>query len=167
MRVELRVNGQDHVLDVEPRRLLVDALRDDLGLTGTNVGCGHGVCGTCTVLVDGVAVRSCLMLAVQAGGHEVSTVEGLADPDGDLHPLQRSFTENHALQCGFCTPGFLMLLAGAVAEHPRLDEDPDRLTAVLSSNLCRCTGYVGIRTAAREAAATLRCRREADGSDHT
>ena len=155
MRVALRVNGEDHEADVEPRRLLVDLLRDDLGLTGTTVGCGHGVCGSCTVLLDGTAVRSCLMLAVQADGHEVRTVEGLAGEDA-LHPLQQAFHENHALQCGFCTPGFLMLLAGELAADPELDTDPEHLTSVLSSNLCRCTGYVGIRAAAEQAAKVLR-----------
>lgn len=162
MRAELRVNGQDHVVDVEPRRLLVDVLRDELGLTGTTVGCGHGVCGSCTVLLDGTAVRSCLMLAVQADGHEVATVEGLTAPDGSLHPLQQAFHENHALQCGFCTPDFLMLLAGELAVDPDLDTDPEHLTSVLSSNLCRCTGYVGIRAAAEQAAKVLR---ERDGPD--
>jgi len=155
MRVALRVNGEDREADVEPRRLLVDLLRDDLGLTGTTVGCGHGVCGSCTVLLDGTAVRSCLVLAVQADGHEVSTVEGLASEDA-LHPLQQAFHENHALQCGFCTPGFLMVLAGELAADPDLDAGPERLTSVLSSNLCRCTGYVGIRAAAEQAAQVLR-----------
>ena len=158
MKTTLRVNGEEHVVDVEPRRLLVDVLRDDLGLTGTTVGCGHGVCGSCTVLLDGTAVRSCLMLAVQADGHEVATVEGLAEADGPLHPLQQAFHENHALQCGFCTPGFLMLLAGELEADPDLDSDPEHLTSVLASNLCRCTGYVGIRAAAEEAAKVLRER---------
>lgn len=156
MRVTLRVNGQPYELDVEPRRLLVDALRDDLRLTGTTVGCGHGVCGSCTVLVDREALRSCLMLAVQAQGTDITTVEGLASDDGALHPLQQAFTENHALQCGFCTPGFLMLLTGELAEQPDLDADPEELTSVLASNLCRCTGYVGIRQATKDAARILR-----------
>jgi carbon-monoxide dehydrogenase small subunit len=158
VKVELSVNGQPSALDVEPRRLLVDVLRDDLGLTGTNVGCGHGVCGSCTVLVNGQSVRSCLTLAVQCDGADVSTVEGLAPPDGPWHPLQQAFHDNHALQCGFCTPGFLMLLAGALAEDPDLDADPERLTATLASNLCRCTGYVQIRAAAEAAAVALRRR---------
>jgi carbon-monoxide dehydrogenase small subunit len=158
MRIRLQVDGVDHALDVEPRRLLVDVLRDDLGLTGTTVGCGHGVCGSCTVLVDGVARRSCLALAVQADGSEVRTVEGLAPADGPLHPVQQAFHENHALQCGFCTPGFVMLLTGALEADPDLDADEDALTALLSSNLCRCTGYVGIRAAAHQAAAVLRER---------
>lgn len=158
MRVRLQVDGVDHELDVEPRRLLVDVLRDDLGLTGTNVGCGHGVCGTCTVLVDGVAQRSCLALAVQADGCEVRTVEGLTPTDGPLHPVQQAFHDNHALQCGFCTPGFVMLLAGALEADPDLDADEEVLTALLSSNLCRCTGYVGIRAAAHQTAQVLRAR---------
>jgi carbon-monoxide dehydrogenase small subunit len=167
MRVELRVNGRDHQVDVEPRRLLADVLRDDLGLTGTTIGCGHGVCGSCTVLVDGQSRRSCLTLAVQCDGQEISTVEGLAAPGAPLHPLQQAFHEQHALQCGFCTPGFLMLLAGALAEDPDLDADPERLTAVLSSNLCRCTGYLGIQQAARSAAAVLREQRTTSGATST
>ncbi len=159
MKIILTVNGVDHELDVEPRTLLVDALRDQLGLTGTNVGCGHGACGSCTVLVDGDAVRSCLMLAVQGRGRTIETVEGLAGPDEPLHPVQQAFTDHHALQCGFCTPGFLMLIKGALDADPELDRDEERLTALLSSNLCRCTGYVGIRAAAVAAAQTLRERR--------
>jgi aerobic carbon-monoxide dehydrogenase small subunit len=158
MRVRLEVDGVGHDLDVEPRRLLVDVLRDDLGLTGTTVGCGQGVCGSCTVLVDGVAQRSCLRLAVQTDGCAVRTVEGLAAPDGELHPVQQAFHENHALQCGFCTPGFVMLLAGALEEDPDVVEDEEALTALLASNLCRCTGYVGIRAAAHAAAGVLRAR---------
>lgn len=153
--VRLRVNGTAHELTVEPRTSLADALREDLGLTGTRLGCEHGVCGSCTVLVDGTAVRSCLLLAVQCGGAEISTVEGLAD-GGRLHPLQEAFTAEHALQCGFCTPGFLMLLAGALAADPDLDRDEERLDEVLASNLCRCTGYVGIRRAATTAARRMR-----------
>lgn len=158
MRVRLVVNGTERELDVEPRRLLVDALRDDLRLTGTTVGCGQGVCGSCTVLVDGQPWRSCLTLAVQCDGREVSTVEGLAGEADGLHPLQQAFHDEHALQCGFCTPGFLMLLAGELAEDPDLDADPERLRSVLASNLCRCTGYVAIEAAARQAAAALRER---------
>ncbi|WP_433430937.1 (2Fe-2S)-binding protein [Nonomuraea sp. CA-141351] len=155
MNVELTVNGQTHPLDVEPRTSLADALRDRLGLTGTTLGCEHGVCGSCTVLVDGTAIRSCLSLAVQAEGADIRTVEGLADGDR-LHPLQEAFAAEHALQCGFCTPGFLMLLAGALAEEPDLGRDERRLDEVLASNLCRCTGYAGIRRAAVRAAARLR-----------
>ena len=158
MRIRLTVDGTEHDLDVEPRRLLVDVLRDDLGLTGTTVACGHGVCGSCTVLVNGVAQRSCLALAVQADGSSVRTVEGLAPADGPLHPVQQAFHENHALQCGFCTPGFVMLLAGALEAEPDLDADEETLTSLLSSNLCRCTGYVGIRAAAHQAARVLRER---------
>jgi aerobic carbon-monoxide dehydrogenase small subunit len=155
MDVELTVNGVPHAADVEPRTSLADLLRDQLGLTGTTLGCEHGVCGSCTVLVDGTAVRSCLMLAVQCTGRDVKTVEGLAE-DGRLHPLQEAFAAEHALQCGFCTPGFLMLLAGALAEEPNLDTDERRLDEVLASNLCRCTGYVNIRRAAVSAAKQLR-----------
>jgi carbon-monoxide dehydrogenase small subunit len=156
----MRVDGVDHELDVEPRRLLVDVLRDDLGLTGTTVGCGHGVCGSCTVLVDDVAQRSCLRLAVQTDGCAVRTVEGLAPTEGPLHPVQQAFHENHALQCGFCTPGFVMLLAGALEKEPAMVEDEEALTALLASNLCRCTGYVGIRAAAHAAARVLREERD-------
>ncbi|MEV0233074.1 (2Fe-2S)-binding protein [Nonomuraea sp. NPDC050786] len=155
MNVELMVNGRTHRLDVEPRTNLADALRDRLGLTGTTLGCEHGVCGSCTVLVDGTAVRSCLALAVQVEGADIRTVEGLADGDR-LHPLQEAFAAEHALQCGFCTPGFLMLLAGALAEEPELDQDERRLDELLASNLCRCTGYAGIRRAAVRAASLLR-----------
>lgn len=159
MKVVLEVNGRRHELDVEPRRLLADVLRDELRLTGTTISCGHGVCGSCTVLVDGEARRSCLTLAVQVDGTSVETVEGLAEAsDGSLHPLQKAFREHHALQCGYCTPGFLMLLKGALAEDPDLDADEEKLTATLASNLCRCTGYVGIRKAAITAAEDLRAQ---------
>jgi aerobic carbon-monoxide dehydrogenase small subunit len=155
MNVELTVNGVAHAAEVEPRTSLADLLRDQLGLTGTTLGCEHGVCGSCTVLVDGTAVRSCLMLAVQCTGRDIKTVEGLAGGDR-LHPLQEAFAAEHALQCGFCTPGFLMLLAGALAEEPDLDQDEQRLDEVLASNLCRCTGYVNIRRAAVRAAQQIR-----------
>jgi carbon-monoxide dehydrogenase small subunit len=147
--VDLHVNGTVHRVTVEPRRALADVLRDDLGLTGTHLGCEHGVCGTCTVLVDGDPVRACLVLAVQVRGREIRTVEGLEAPDGTPDPLQTAFSEHHALQCGFCTPGFLMLLRGALDDDPTVVEDDDRLDALLASNLCRCTGYEGIRRAAR------------------
>jgi carbon-monoxide dehydrogenase small subunit len=150
--VELTVNGTPHHVTVEPRRVLADVLRDDLRLTGTHLGCEHGVCGTCTVLVDGEPVRSCLVLAVQCRGAEVRTVEGLAGADGTLDPLQEAFSAEHALQCGFCTPGFLMLLRGALDDDPSVVDDRARLDALLASNLCRCTGYEGIRRAARRAA---------------
>jgi carbon-monoxide dehydrogenase small subunit len=144
--LSLTVNGQPYEIRVEPRRNLADALRDDCGLTGTHVGCEHGVCGACTVLVDGKPVRACLMFAVQAQGKPVRTVEGLADGD-TLHPLQQAFWENHGLQCGFCTPGFLMLAVGAIEAEPDLSDD--ELRHVLASNLCRCTGYQNIIKAVR------------------
>jgi carbon-monoxide dehydrogenase small subunit len=147
MAITLHVNGTEHEVRVEPRRTLSDALRTDCGLTGTNVGCEHGVCGACTVLMDGVPVRSCLIFAVQAQGHELRTVEGLAS-DGALHPLQQAFIDNHALQCGFCTSGFLMLSAGTLEQQPDIDDEA--LREVLSSNLCRCTGYQNILRAVRQ-----------------
>jgi carbon-monoxide dehydrogenase small subunit len=153
--VTLTVNGKDYAIRVEPRRTLADALREQCGLTGTNSGCEHGVCGTCTVIVDGDPVRSCLMFAVQAQGKQIRTIEGLADGD-QLHPLQRAFIAHHGLQCGFCTPGFLMLAAGTLERDPDIsDED---LVEVLSSNLCRCTGYQNIIKAVRAAAAEMRAR---------
>jgi aerobic carbon-monoxide dehydrogenase small subunit len=147
---ELTVNSRRYVREIESRLLLSDLLRHELGLTGTHVGCENGVCGACTVLVDGQAVRSCLMFAVQASGRSVTTIEGLGEP-GDLHPLQQAFTEEHALQCGFCTPGFILSIATFLDEVPRLDDR--RLRERLSGNICRCTGYVGIVRAARRAAA--------------
>jgi carbon-monoxide dehydrogenase small subunit len=153
--VTLTVNGKDYAIRIEPRRTLADALREQCGLTGTNSGCEHGVCGTCTVIVDGDPVRSCLMFAVQAQGKRIRTIEGLADGD-QLHPLQRAFIEHHGLQCGFCTPGFLMLAASVLERDPDIsDED---LVEVLSSNLCRCTGYQNIIKAVRAAAAKMRAR---------
>ena len=153
--VTLTVNGKDYAIRVEPRRTLADTLREQCGLTGTNSGCEHGVCGTCTVIVDGDPVRSCLMFAVQAQGKKIRTIEGLADGD-QLHPLQRAFIEHHGLQCGFCTPGFLMLAASVLERDPDIsDED---LVEVLSSNLCRCTGYQNIIKAVRAAAAEMRAR---------
>jgi carbon-monoxide dehydrogenase small subunit len=151
MEVTLRVNGTSHRLDVESRRLLSDALRHDLGLTGTHVGCEHGVCGCCTVLLDGRPVRSCLVFAVQATGADVRTVEGLAEPDGTLSPLQRAFHEHHALQCGFCTPGFLMLASTIYRDAAGMTDAEIR--EALGGQLCRCTGYVGIVNAVRAAAA--------------
>ena len=153
--VILTVNGRDYTIRVEPRRTLADALRDQCGLTGTNSGCEHGVCGSCTVIVDGEPVRSCLMFAVQAQGRQIRTVEGLAD-GYHLHPLQRAFIEHHGLQCGFCTPGFLMLAASTLEREPDIS-DAD-LVEVLSSNLCRCTGYQNIIKAVRAAAAEMRAR---------
>jgi aerobic carbon-monoxide dehydrogenase small subunit len=147
-RVRLTINGEPRHAEVEPRRLLSDVLRRDLGLTGTHVGCEHGVCGCCTVLLDGSPVRACLMFAVQAEGAEVRTVEGLAGPDGALHPLQEAFRRHHGLQCGFCTPGFLMaLLPAAEAGKPLTEEE---LNDVVAGQLCRCTGYAGIVDALRE-----------------
>ena len=151
--ITLTINGRDHAIRVEPRKTLVDAIRDDCGQTGTHIGCEHGVCGACTVLVDGEPVRSCLMLAVQAHGKEIRTVEGLADGD-ELNPLQRAFMEHHGLQCGFCTPGFLMLAVGVLEREPDIS-DAD-LVDVLSSNLCRCTGYQNIIKAVRAAADDMR-----------
>ena len=136
--VTVTVNGVRYERTVEPRLLLVDFIRHELGLTGTHVGCEHGVCGTCTVLFDGQPVRSCLMFAVQANGHEIRTVEGLGTID-KLHPLQEAFREAHALQCGFCTPGFLMTLVPFLEENPKPSEEEIR--EALSGNLCRCTGY--------------------------
>lgn len=148
--IKLTVNGVRHDLSVEPRRLLVDLLRDDLGLTGTHVGCEHGVCGTCTVLVRGESVRSCLMLAVQADGAEVLTVEGLSQGDR-LHPLQEAFREARGLQCGFCTPGMLMIAYELLQQSPSPTEQEIR--EAISANLCRCTGYQAIVEAVQLAAA--------------
>lgn len=148
-RVALKVNDETHEVDVEGRWLLSDVLRNELGLTGTHVGCEHGVCGCCTVLIDGRAARSCLMLAIQADGAEITTVEGLAG-DGELHPLQESFRRHHGLQCGFCTPGFLMLAVTVYKRAPEMSDD--ELRTALGGQLCRCTGYVGILKAVRAAA---------------
>ena len=137
--ITLKVNGVEHTASVEPRLHLGDFLRIELGLTGTHLGCEHGVCGACTVLVNGDAVRSCLMLAVQANGAEVTTIEGMAGADGSLHPLQQAFHEHHGLQCGFCTPGIIMSLAAYLKQHPNADEA--ELREALSGNICRCTGY--------------------------
>ena len=155
MEIALLINGVRHVVRVEPRRTLVDAIRDDCGQTGTHIGCEHGVCGACTVLIDGEPVRSCLMFAVQADGREIRTVEGLANGEA-LHPLQRAFMEHHGLQCGFCTPGFLMLAVGVLEREPDIG-DADLIEA-LSSNLCRCTGYQNIIKAVCAAAAEMRAK---------
>jgi len=151
--VTLAVNGRSHELEVEPRRTLADVLREDLGLHGTHLGCEHGVCGACTVLVDGAPTRACLVFAVQCSDSRITTIEGLAS-DGTLHPVQRAFIDNFGLQCGFCTPGFIMLLVGALEAKP--DRTEDDLIEVLASNLCRCTGYRSILEAAKQAAAELR-----------
>ena len=151
--VTLAINGRRYTIRIEPRKTLVDAIRDDCGQTGTHIGCEHGVCGACTIIIDGEAVRSCLMFAVQAEGKEIRTVEGLAKGE-DLHPLQRAFIENHGLQCGFCTPGFLMLAANALEKNPDLTGED--LIDLLSSNLCRCTGYANIIKSVEAAAKTMR-----------
>jgi carbon-monoxide dehydrogenase small subunit len=152
-RIVLRVNGETRAGYAEPRRTLADFLRDDLGLTGTHVGCEHGVCGACTVWLDGEPVRSCLLFAVQAEDHEITTVEGLASGEA-LHPIQEAFIAHHALQCGFCTPGFLMLAAALVRDAPHLTRAEIR--AALAGNLCRCTGYQFIVDAVEAAAAKAR-----------
>jgi aerobic carbon-monoxide dehydrogenase small subunit len=149
--IALTVNGVQHDVEVECRRLLSDVLRGDLGLTGTHVGCEHGVCGCCTVLLDDRPVRSCLVLAVQAQGSAVRTVEGLAGPDGTLAPLQQAFHEHHGLQCGFCTPGFLMTASSFYRQAAEMTDEEIR--EALGGQLCRCTGYVGIVRAVRAAAA--------------
>jgi aerobic-type carbon monoxide dehydrogenase small subunit (CoxS/CutS family) len=147
--VRVTVNGVEHAAEAEPRLLLSDFLRHRLGLTGTHVGCEHGVCGACTVLVDGEPTRACLMFAVQAEGATIRTIEGLA-PDGDtLHPVQQAFHEQHGMQCGFCTPGFVLSTVALLEEKP--DADDDELLDALSGNLCRCTGYRNIIAAARQA----------------
>ena len=148
--IRLTVNGASFEREVEPRRLLADFLREDLGLTGTHIGCEHGVCGACTIILDGDSARSCLTLAVQADGAQVQTVEGLGTVDA-LHPLQRAFREHHALQCGFCTPGMLMAALDLLRKHPSPTEREIR--EGLSGNLCRCTGYEHIVRAVRTAAA--------------
>ena len=148
MPVRFEVNGKKVKVDVEPRMTLVDCLRHKLRLTGTHVGCEHGVCGACTILVDGAAVRGCLMLAVQAEGSKITTVEGLSMDEG-LTPLQTSFRKHHALQCGFCTPGMITTAHALLSEDP--DCDADRVREVLSGNICRCTGYISIVEAVLDA----------------
>lgn len=159
--VTIKVNGKEYAREVEPRLLLSDFLRHELGLTGTHVGCEHGVCGACTILFDGQSARSCLMFAVQADGHSITTVEGLASPhsvgtgDGNyLHPLQQAFWEAHGLQCGFCTPGILMTLVPFLEQNP--DPSEDEIRHALSGNLCRCTGYQHIVDAVKLAAEKMR-----------
>ena len=149
----MRVNGRAYQAPVEPRLLLSDFLRHTLGLTGTHVGCEHGVCGACTILLDGEPARSCLLFAVQADGAEITTVEGLAGADGTLHPVQQAFWEAHGLQCGFCTPGLLISTVALLAEQPNPTDDEIR--AGLSGNLCRCTGYQNVVRAVRLAAKRL------------
>jgi len=152
--IELSVNGTIYRRTVESRILLSDFLRHDLELVGTHVGCEHGVCGACTILLDGAPIRSCLMLAVQANGHELSTVEGLAGDDGELHPVQRAMHDHHGLQCGYCTPGILMTMTAYLKQNPQPSEHEVR--EALSGNLCRCTGYQNIVDAMLAAAQTLR-----------
>ena len=155
--ITLAVNGVSYPLAVPARRLLSDCLRHDLRLTGTHVGCEHGVCGACTVLVDGVAVRSCLMLAVSADNSAITTIEGLAGPDGALSPVQQAFADCHGLQCGFCTPGFLTTITAALTENPEPTHDEAR--EIIGGNLCRCTGYQNIVKAVLRAAELRReCR---------
>jgi aerobic-type carbon monoxide dehydrogenase small subunit (CoxS/CutS family) len=151
VKIGVTVNGAQYERDVEPRLLLSDFIRQELGLTGTHVGCEHGVCGACTILFDGEAARSCIMLAVQADGHDLRTVEGLATSSGELNPLQTAFRTAHGLQCGFCTPGFLMTLTAFLRDNPNPSEPEIR--DALSANLCRCTGYHHIVEAAK-----LACR---------
>ena len=149
--VRLNVNGDEKVARVEPRRTLADFLREECGLTGTHLGCEHGVCGACTVLVDGAAVRSCLMFAVQAVGAAVTTIEDIRDADGGLNQVQEAFREEHGLQCGFCTPGFVVSVSAFLQDHPNPTDQ--EIKEALSGNLCRCTGYQGIINAVRLAAA--------------
>jgi carbon-monoxide dehydrogenase small subunit len=157
-KIEMTVNGVRHQVEVETRVTLADCLRHHLGLTGTHLGCEHGVCGACTVIVDGRTARSCLMLAVQADGAVIATIEGLAGDDGTLHPLQQAFHDNHGLQCGFCTPGVLMTLVEFLESNP--DPSETEVREALSGNLCRCTGYQGIVAAALDAAQRMRAQAE-------
>ncbi len=157
--ITLTVNGRRHECSVEPRLTLVDLLRNELNLTGTHVGCEHGVCGACTILIDGRSARSCLTFAVQVDGCEVTTVEGLASVDGELNILQQTFRDHHGLQCGFCTPGMLMSLTELLRDNP--DPSEDEVRDVLTGNLCRCTGYAGAVAAALDAARRLRAQRVA------
>ena len=153
-RITLTVNGQTYNEEVEVRFTLADFLRQQLGLTGTHLGCEHGVCGACTILFDGYSARSCLMLAVQADGHEILTIEGIAPSEDEMHPLQEAFRDNHGLQCGFCTPGMLTTLLEFLRDNPDPTEAEVRIA--ISGNLCRCTGYQGIVAAALDAAQRLR-----------
>jgi carbon-monoxide dehydrogenase small subunit len=152
--VTITVNEKEYTREVEPRLLLSDFLRHELGLTGTHVGCEHGVCGACTILFDGESARSCLMFAVQADGHKITTVEGLAADKDNLHPIQQSFWEAHGLQCGYCTPGILMTLVPFLEQNP--DPSDDEIRHALSGNLCRCTGYQHIVDAVKLAAEKMK-----------
>jgi len=151
--IRLTVNGKSYEGRCEPRKLLVDFVREDLGLTGTHIGCEHGICGACTIILDDEAVRACLMFAVQANGRKIRTVEGLANGD-TLHPIQQAFIDHHGLQCGFCTPGFLMLAVNVLERQPDIGDE--EMLDVLASNLCRCTGYQNIIKAVRAAALEMR-----------
>ena len=153
--IAVTVNGLPRSATVPSRRLLSDFLRHDLKLTGTHVGCEHGVCGACTILLDGAPIRSCLTFAVAVDGRELTTIEGLAADDGTLHPVQQAFQDHHGLQCGFCTPGFVMSACGYIAANPDAD-DPDEIREEMAGNLCRCTGYAGILAAVKQAAGVLR-----------
>ena len=153
-KIAVTVNGRRHEAEVETRYTLADFLRQQLGLTGTHLGCEHGVCGACTVLFDGHTVRSCLMLAVQANGREITTVEGIARSATELHPLQQAFRDHHGLQCGFCTPGMLTTLLEFLRDNP--DPTEEEVRVAISGNLCRCTGYQGIVAAALDAARRMR-----------
>jgi aerobic carbon-monoxide dehydrogenase small subunit len=153
--ITLNINGRRYALTVDPRRTLADAIRDDCGLTGTHLGCEHGVCGACTIILDGESLRSCLMFAVQADGRTLRTIEGLAEGE-NFHPLQQAFMEHHALQCGFCTPGFLMLAVALLEQNP--DAGEDEIRDALSSNLCRCTGYQNILKAVSAAAVAMKAK---------
>ncbi|MFC7392843.1 (2Fe-2S)-binding protein [Scopulibacillus cellulosilyticus] len=156
--ISLKVNGKEYTVSVEPRMLLSDVLRDELRLTGTHVGCEHGICGACTILMNGRPVRSCLLFGVQAEGAEIKTVEGLTNSDGSLHPLQEGFWEKHGLQCGFCTPGFLLTALHLLQENP--DPSREEIREAISGNLCRCTGYQNIIDAIEYAAKVLNAQRE-------
>ncbi len=153
-KISVAINGQTYEREVETRLLLSDFIRHEVELTGTHVGCEHGVCGACTILLDGVSARSCLTLAVQADGHEILTIEGIAPNEEELHPLQQAFMDNHGLQCGFCTPGMLTTLLEFLRDNPNPTEREVRIA--ISGNLCRCTGYQGIVDAALDAAGRLR-----------
>lgn len=156
--ISLTVNGEEVEREVSPRLLLSDFIRHELRLTGTHVGCEHGVCGCCTVIIDGRAGRSCLTFAVQADGAEIRTIESVAGPDGELHPIQQAFRECHALQCGYCTPGFVMAILDYLEEEPEPDLSEAAVREVLSGNLCRCTGYKNIVAAFRRSAELMRGR---------
>lgn len=159
--INLNINGKDVSTEVEPRLLLADFLRDELNLTGTHLGCEHGVCGACTVFLNGEAVRSCLIFAVQADGQDVETVESLSNEAGSLGKLQQAFADHHALQCGFCTPGFLMTLAGFLKDNP--DPNEEEIREAISGNLCRCTGYANIIKAVKQYASSIQVRGQHDG----